>query len=485
MGEVSRPENPPSSRGRSVPEWFTRDKIGIFLHWGPYSVPSYARIVKGGIYGEAGHACWYQAMLDDYRGVRFNDTQKKRHELFVRKHREDLHNFHQRMFGGAVSYEEVATRFHAELFDPAEWAALFRKAGARWAILTSKFHDGFCMWPSRFSPHWNSAVTGPRRDLLGAFSQAMRDAGLRAGFYYSLLEHNHPLYQADTTVAEYVQNHFHPQFKEVVSEYLPSFIYLDGEWDYPESVWRTPELMDWLYAESGVRDEVVVNDRWGAGSRGRRGDVYSSEIGSRHDRQSEGGFAHPWIEDRPIGDWSHNRTLKVEDHLSERGMIHLLVETVANGGNIHFAVSPAADGTIPPLHEERLLQLGDWLSVNGEAVYDTVPWATRTEGPEVPTSSPYLDESWRWAERTKTPLVHYTSRQNVVYAILMAWPRNPVFLSHVTPTNGTTLSMLGLDRSLSWRRTDAGLEIEIPAIGVDEAPCRSAYVIRMENVAGR
>lgn len=458
---------------RPLPKWFDRDKIGIFLHWGPYSVPGFAEHIPGGAYGEAGHACWYQATLSGFQGVR-NHSFDPRHEPRFRA-------FHERMFSATTTYEEIAPHFKAELFDPAAWAALFKRAGARWAVLTSKFHDGYCLWPSRYSPHWNSVAVGPKRDLLGDFTEAVRAAGLRSGFYFSLLEHNHPLYQDDATVEDYVTHHLQPQLREVVSRYTPSFIYFDGEWEFPERTWKMREFAAWLYNASPCRDDVVVNDRFGSDTRGKHGDVFSSEIGMQRDRETERGFAHKWIEDRPIADWSWNRTLKVEDHLSERDMIHLLVETVANGGNLHLAVSPSPDGLIPLIQQERLIQLGDWLGVNGEAIYGSHAHAVTHEGRLVPTRYSYLDGELRWSVRTETPLVHYTANNNAVYAICMAWPKDEFVLRHVRPTPDTTVHLLGFNQPLNWSSHGDGMSIEVPALTVDEVPCRAAYVFRLTN----
>src|SRR5690349_17734009 len=178
--------------------------------------------------------------------------------------------------------------------------------------MTSNFHDGFCLWPSPYSPHWNSVAVGPQRDLLGEFTAALRAEGLRAGLYYSVLEHNHPLYPEPQEhkpagdLPRYLREHMHPQLREVVSRYAPSFIYLDGEWEFPEEALGMRDFVDWLYNESPCKDDVVLNDRLGKGIRGVHGGVFCSEIGVE-----ESGHApsHPWIEDRPLsrGNWSRNR----------------------------------------------------------------------------------------------------------------------------------------------------------------------------------
>jgi len=112
------------------------------------------------------------------------------------------------------------------LFEPSQWADLFKRSGARYAFLTSNFHDGYCLWPSPFRPGWNSRDVGPKRDLLGDFSRAMRDAGLRAGFYCSLGEFDHPLYvkaQENGDLEPFVRAHMQPQLREAMNRYSPSF----------------------------------------------------------------------------------------------------------------------------------------------------------------------------------------------------------------------------------------------------------------------
>ncbi len=146
----------------------------------------------------------------------------------------------------------------AEAFGASQWAALFKRAGARHAFLTSNFHDGYCLWPSPYSPGWNSMDVGPKRDVPGEFSAAMREAGLRAGFYHSIGEFNHPLYQAARVkggdLKPFVREHFQPQLREVVKRYRPSFICFDGEWEFPMDSFEMQDFLAWLYNNSPCKD---------------------------------------------------------------------------------------------------------------------------------------------------------------------------------------------------------------------------------------
>jgi alpha-L-fucosidase len=450
---------------RPNPPWFDDAKLGIFIHWSLFSVPAVAWVYPDKPYGYGGHSCWYGLYVDRLRPLRSPEQQA----LFE--------VFHRKTYGD-VPFKALAAFFKGEAFDSRQWAALLKRAGARYAFLTSNFHDGYCLWPSPYNRGWNSLDTGPKRDVLGEFCAAMREEGLRAGFYYSIGEFNHPLYQAARKAGgdmkAFVREHLQPQLREAVKRYRPSFLYFDGEWEFPLDAFEMRGFLAWLYAESECKDEVAVNDRFGRGSRGKHGGVYSSEAGVR-----ESGTEHKWCEDRPLsrGNWSYNRLERLEDYLSARDLIHLLVETVAQGGNLHVAISPSGDGSIPMLQQERLVQLGDWLRVNGEAIYGTRPWTTSHEGPMVESINPRLDEKWRWTETRQRPLVHYTRRSEAVYAVCLAKPTKPLVLTAAKGINVGSVTLLGSKDKVMWTTTDAGLRLELPP----DIPGEHAWVFRIEQ----
>ena len=149
---------------RPNPAWFDEAKLGIFIHWSVFSVPAVAWVEPDKPYGYGGHSCWYGMYIDHLRPLTHLDQQAR------------IEAFHRATYGD-VPFKALAPLFKAEAFDASQWAALFNRAGARYAFLTSNFHDGFCLWPSPQNPGWNSMDTGPKRDLLGEFSSAMREAG--------------------------------------------------------------------------------------------------------------------------------------------------------------------------------------------------------------------------------------------------------------------------------------------------------------------
>lgn len=454
---------------RPNPGWFDDDKIGIFLHWSVFSVPAIAWVYPDKPYGFGGHSCWYGMYIDRIHPLSPPEQAK-------------LEAFHRTTYGN-VPFKALAPLFKAEAFDPKQWAELFKRSGARYAFLTSNFHDGYCLWPSPYSPDWNSLDVGPKRDLLGEFSKAMRDAGLRAGFYYSLGEFNHPLYvkakKPKGDLGPFVRGHMQPQLREAVKRYCPSLLYFDGEWEFPLDGFEMQDFLAWLYNESPCKDDVVVNDRFGRGSRGKHGGVYCSEAGVR-----ESGTDHKWCEDRPIsrGNWSYNRLERLEDYLSERDLIHLLVETVALGGNLHLDISPCADGTIPMLQQERLVQMGEWLKVNGEAIYGTRRWTVPSEGPMVESVNPRLDKHWKWTETKERPMVHYTRKGDTVYAVCLAWPGKVLKLEHPVATPHTQVRMLGYAEPLEWKPAEKGLVVQVPQMAVGDIPCRQAWAFKLTGL---
>ena len=251
-------------------------------------------------------------------------------------------------------------------------------------VMAANYHDGFCLWPSPYSPGWNAKETGPKRDVLGEVTAAVRKRGMKMGIYYSLYEWYHPLWLSDRT--RYVNEHFLPQIKDVVTKYSPAFIFADGDWDMPDSKkWRSEEFLAWLYNDSPCKNDVVVNDRWG-GVRGKHGDIYESEYGG-------GNFppTHPWQEDRGMGSsYGYNRNEDIHDYNTRGQLLQMLAKCAGNGGNLLLNVGPTADGRIPVIMQERLLQIGQWLKVNGEAIYGT-------------RHSPFWPRSFAWGTCTQKP----------------------------------------------------------------------------------
>ena len=261
-----------------------------------------------------------------------------RYRLFEKK--KEFIDFHNKNYGSSFAYEQFEPMFKAEMFEPKQWAELFKKSGAKYVVLTSKHHDGYTLWNSAEADRdWNrpwNAVTGtPKRDLLGDLSEAVRNSGLRMGYYYSLYEWFNPMWLHDRK--KYVEKHMTPQFKDLVTKYKPEVIFSDGEWDISDTAWKSPELLAWLFNESPVKDNVVVNDRWGNNTREKNhGAMYTtSEYGSGMDASIV------WEESQGIGSsYGYNRNEQLKDYKSSRELILMLNDIVSRGGNFLLDIKP-------------------------------------------------------------------------------------------------------------------------------------------------
>jgi alpha-L-fucosidase len=459
---------------RKTPAWFQDAKFGIFIHWGVYSVPAYAPVLPG----KLAYAEWYWNALTRGKGENPSPIQSGTWE------------YHEKQYGADFRYEDFAPQFRAELFDADHWAEVFRRSGAKYVVPTSKHHEGFALWPSReasatWGRPWNAVEIGPKRDLLGELTRAVRAKGLKMGFYYSLYEWYNPLWLADKP--RFVREHLFPQFKDVVTRYEPSIIFSDGEWDLPSAEWRSPELLAWLFNESKVKDEVVVNDRWGKETRHKHGGYWTTEY-----TPGMAGTDHPWEESRGMGfSYGYNRAESLAHYNSARTLVTILVDTVSRGGNLLLDIGPGADGTIPVIMEERLAEIGAWLAVNGEAIYGTRPhtaakqWS-EGEVPKLEYNKEY-DSVYDVAALTAKPLpgkasieAFFTKKGDAVYAVLPRWPGRRFVWKDAAALRPKAVSLLGAPGALRFTKSGATLSIELPDLP-EELLGQPAWALKLEQ----
>lgn len=396
---------------------------------------------------------------------------------------------HRRVWGERFEYADFAPLFKTEHYDPAQWADLFARAGARYVVPTAKHHDGFCIWPSADADRtwgrpWNSVSTGPGRDLLGELANACRQRNLKFGFYYSLYEWFNPLWMADR--ARYVDEHMIPQFKDVVSRYAPDLIFSDGEWDMPDKEWKSEELLAWVFNESPSRDGVVVNDRWGKDARHKHGTYFTTEYGVGMKDAT-----HPWEECRGIGrSFGYNRAENIDGYANARELIYVLVDLVSRGGNFLLDIGPAADGRIPVIMQDRLLEIGRWLSVNGEAIYGTRPagrdcqWspgARPGQGFGIFKVEYNLMEQVGQAPRRDHAVkqIFFTKKPDALYAITPGWPGDKLVVQDIELPENARITLLGWNGELQHAMRETTLEISPPNFSGDELPCLYAYVFKI------
>jgi len=426
---------------RPVPAWFEDAKFGIFIHWGLFSVPSWGP-TKGDVYEKYAEWYWYRINPNGKISASFVD-------------------FHNKMYGTKFLYQDFVTDFKAELFNPDQWAEIFKNAGANYIVLTSKHHEGFALWPSAESANWNSVDVGPHRDLCGELTKSVKTIGLHMGFYYSLYEWFNPLFKSN--ISKYVDDHMIPQLKDLVTRYEPDILWTDGEWDYPSETWKSTTFLSWLYNESNVKNSVVVNDRWGNDTRSKHGGFYTTEYDLVGDQNTKGNkFDHSWEECRGIGSsFGYNRNENLEDYETSESLVHMLVEKVARGGNLLLNVGPTSDGRIPVIMQQRLFDIGKWLKINGDAIYKTRKW----------NDAPVI---------TPETTVYYTKKGNDLFVILTKWQNRPIVIDKINKAQNVT--MLGLSSKVRFSKSGNKLTIFIPSVSPSENPSDYAWVFKIKQV---
>ncbi|WP_167615738.1 alpha-L-fucosidase [Maribellus sediminis] len=422
---------------RPIPQWFEDAKFGIFIHWGLYSVPAWAPADADiGIYAKYAEWYWWRINEESKAGRLFRD-------------------YHDKMYGADFKYQDFAPMFKAQHWDPAQWAKIFKDAGAKYVVLTSKHHEGFTLWPSEQSWNWNSVDIGPHRDLCGDLSTAVKDAGLHMGFYYSLYEWYNPLYK--NNLEKYVDDHMIPQMKDLVTRYEPDILWTDGEWDHPSEKWKSTEFLAWLYNESPVKDRVCVNDRWGSKTRGKHGGFYTTEYDLVHDGAG-GEMEKAWEECRGIGtSFGYNQIEDLDNYQSSDALIDMLIEKVAGGGNLLLDVGPTSDGRIPVIQQQRLADIGSWLAVNGEAIYET--------------------RKWDGAKTNKIENIFFTRNDDYLFVHCTKFPAEPINLKGV---KATAVSMLGYSGEISFKTSGNSTKIVVPQISPADNSGEFAWIFKVE-----
>ena len=464
---------------QAAPDWFADAKLGIYFHWGVYSVPAYANE-------------WYPRLMH------LEDHDVYRHHLETYGHPSE--------FG----YHDFVPMFKAEHFDAAEWAELFQKAGARFAGPVAEHHDGFAMWDSEATP-WNAADMGPQKDITGLLAAELRkrDLKLITTFHHakqlqrhdSIRTEDHEPYQfshypwredmptssddpelrklyGNMPEAVWLEEIWLAKLREVIDQYQPDIIWFDYVLDkIPEDYRQRFSAYYLNEADKWGREVVIVRKQDDLPLNYTVDDLEKS----RKNRIGE----EPWMTDETIskGSWCYTENLDIK---APANVLHVLIDIVSKNGVLLLNVSPRADGSIPENQKQVLLDMGAWLDSYGEAIYGTRPWYTFGEGPtrepegHFSNHQEFLKIIYSWKD------VRYTTKDEVIYATFLGWPGagREVMLSSFAsenlpqPLEIASVQLLGSDEQIDWELRDEGLSLLMPR----EAPHEMAVVFKIVSL---
>ena len=362
-----------------LPDWFRDAPLGIFIHWGPYSVPAWAEPTAelGEVPDDAGwfahnpYAEWY------FNTIRIEGSPAAAH------HR-DVH--------GDAPYDDFLDRWDTSAFDPAAWADLFRRAGADYVVPTTKHHDGVTLWDAPGTGDRNTVRRGPQRDLVGEIASAVTDAGLRFGVYYSggldwHVRPTEPLVSGedvhdlkrprDDEYGKYCASHV----RDLIDRYSPDVFWNDIGW--PDENFHFEEgglgqLLEHFYT---ARPEGLINDRFA----GAHQDFVTTEY-----QAGEIPEGLPWENCRGVGlSFGYNQVEDDAQYMTGAQVVRHVVDAVSKGGRVLLNVGPRADGSLHELQVAALESLGEFMAEHkahlagsrglGELALEGVGWARAVE----------------------------------------------------------------------------------------------------------
>lgn len=426
-----------------LPAWYADAKLGIFVHWGLYSVPGWAPLVHP----------QHDFSNTDYM---LNNPYAEWYLNSLRIEGSPTQSYHREHFGANYDYYNFAATFNRDTqnWNPETWARIFHDSGARYVVLTTKHHEGFTLWPSSTpNPTLPADRQHATRDLVGDLTAAVRKEGMRMGLYYSggydwtfvpgpiRVASDH---QSVKPQSEAYGKYVDAQMRELIKRYQPALLWNDI--DYPKS----GHPLDIMAEYYNAIPDGVIDDRFG---------VNHSDFKSPEYQTLAKISPTKWEECRGLGrSFGYNRAEGEAETIAPDELIYLLVDIVSKNGNLLLDVGPEADGTIPPVQMSRLEALGAWLRLNGESIYGTHPW-TRAEG-----------------ETAGGIYVRFTQKDSALYATLLGQPKTPtITLRAVSPRSGSQIFLLGNDKPLVWSQQGSDIKINLPAT----LPGKYAYVFRM------
>jgi len=458
----------------SAPKWYEDAKFGIFIHWGLYSVPAFGNE-------------WYP------RNMYLRGTPEFEH--------------HVKTYGpqSRFGYKDFIPLFKAEKFDPDAWATLFRKAGARFVLPVAEHHDGFAMYDTSLSK-WNAVRMGPKRDLIGELATAIQKEGLHFGLSSHRAE-NWWYYgggkEFDSDVRRgrqsdfygpaqpSIDNHEYRQHRkslpmpddaflknwlarscEIVDKYQPEIVWFDWWIQHFSFDPYLRKFAAYYYNRAQQwKRAVAINYKYDAFPEGTA--VFDVERG-----QLKGIRRLFWQTDTSVSknSWGF---VKNHDYRTATSLIHDLIDIVSKNGALLLNIGPRPDGTIPEPEQKLLTEIGDWLSINGEAIYGTRPWKICGEGPTEIVEGAFNDVN---RSEFSSKDIRFTRKGNKLFAVALGWPVNGKLSIHALATGAKDIpekirriELIGSPTPLSWKQDRMALTINLPRA----KPCGHAWVFKM------
>lgn len=447
-----------------MPEWFIDAKLGIFVHWTAATVPAFAPVGPDPFELAAEHG-WAHALA--------HTPYVEWYENSAAIEGSPANEHHLHTYGFDYPYARFVDRFRetANGANVNAWADVFAAAGAGYAVLVTKHHDGVTLWPSATpNPHHTNWSTG--RDIVGDFAAAVRDRGLRFGAYYSGgldwtfigPTTGHPIDSMEAMMSAIPQSDAYATYadahwRELVERYAPEVLWNDI--GYPKAG-NMHDLFEWYYARMPTG---IVNDRFdfvGAMKGRAHADFRTPEYSGRD------AIDHtPWETTRGLGtSFGYNAWANDDDLIGHHELVRFFIDTVSKGGNLLLNVGPNADGEIPWNQASRLYALGHWIRTNREAIVGSRPWkrfgATATHGGDP------ID-------------VRFTRHGLDLYALILGRPDATVITIDglAEARDPTSVEWLGRSSHLAWTRHGDTITVRLPVRPADTA----AVGVRLVNAA--
>ncbi|MEY3349985.1 MAG: hypothetical protein RIQ50_96, partial [Bacteroidota bacterium] len=404
-------------------QWWRDATFGMFIHWGAYAVP--AGVYQGKEVKGIGEWIMHSAQIP------------------------------------IPEYEEFVRQFNPVNFNAKQWVAIAKNAGMKYIVITSKHHDGFCIWDSKVTDYDIMDASPYKRDILKELADACKEAGVKLCFYHSIMDWHQPDAESkkDYThqhtphpdFATYREMYLKPQLKELIQKYDPAVLWFDGEW-IPE--WTEDQGRDLYNYLRNLKPDLVINNRVGKGRAGMQGmNKYkdaAGDFGTPEQEILEGTSDSDWESCMTMNDtWGFKKS--DTKWKSSETLIHNLIDIAAKGGNYLLNVGPTAEGVIPAASVERLSEMGDWLKVNGEAIYST-----------------HSTKKYKENDASFT----ISKDGSLVYAIITQPVSGELMLKTVEVKQGSKIYMLGLKNPLEYTVDESGnLRIKWPS----QLPCKYAW----------